>query len=112
MRFGFTLKRKSEEGRKKMKALLPYFSSLLYIKEMLSLRKGHISVAVNMAGCIDVTLKTVMYLFCPRASLHALEHQVLENLGSLCHCSHKQYTKTPQNCGIKVNGLPQEQNQV
>lgn len=79
---------------------------------MLSLRKGYISVAANMAGCIDVMLKTVRYLFCPTANLHALEHQVLENLGSLCHCSHEQYTKPLRNCGIKVNGLPQEQNQV
>lgn len=75
----------------------------------------YISVAVNIVGCTDVMLlrlEKVMYLFCPAPNRLVLEYQVLKNLGRLCHCSHKQCTKPPRNCGIKVNSLPKEQNQV
>lgn len=72
-------------------------------------------MAVSTVGCTDLMvfqLEKVMYLFCPAHNLHVLEQEVLQNPGRLWHCSHNQCTETQRNCGIKMNGLPLEQNKV
>lgn len=80
--FGFTLNRKSKEGEKsqtknrRRKFLLLYSFSRFYLRDILPLRKGYISVAVNIVGCTDVTLfrlEKVLNLFCPAPNVHVLE---------------------------------------
>lgn len=60
--------------------------AIFILREILSLRKGYISVAVSTVGCTDLMLfqpEKVMYLFCPAHNLHVLEQEVLQNPGRL-----------------------------